>query len=234
MKIFTVATEPNYNYKQANRFLDQLYARYKNEFKLYCYTDNTQGFSKEIETIKIPQRKNIIVERQWNKIDFFSNNFVAPGEVILVSDLDWTFRDDVTDIIDTPVASKEFLAIKRWWLLPVTRYYINGGMYKFVSGELTHVHEEFYKNPSFWQQYYIKKGFTQPPVNGEQNFVRDMVGKTHQIKFFEPFDHIGRLPRDSHHFAEYNKSYMMRSESKDFYYMDNVLNPRVRMVHSIF
>lgn len=234
MKIFTVATTPNYNYKQANRFLDQLGAHYKNNFKLYCYTDDVRGFSKEIETIEIPQRNNIIVERQWNKIDFFSNMFVTPGEVILISDLDWTFKSDVTDIIDTPVMSREFIAIKRWWLLPKTRYFINGGMYKFISGELTQVYNQFYKNPSFWQQYYIKRGFTQPPVNGEQNFVRDAVGKTHLIKFFEPFDHIGRLPKDPHHFEEYNTSYMMRSTTKDFYYMDGELNPNIRMVHSIF
>lgn len=233
MKFFTVATKPKYNSDQANRFFEQLQKYYHADFELYCYTDDTRGYHKDINVIEIPKR-DVVVERQWNKIDFFSNNFDVEGEPIIVSDLDWTFLSDVTDILDTPVHRGEFVAVRRWWYMPSdTKYTINGGMYKFIAGDVPHVYDEFYKNPAYWQQHYIKIGKTPGPVNGEQNFVKDMVDNTHKIKFFEPFDAIGRLPTDNRHFEEYNLTYMMRSSSRDFFYMDGEFNPKIRMIHSI-
>lgn len=232
MNIYTVATAPNYNYKQANRFLDQLGHFYNDKFKLFCYTDNRYGFSTEIEVVDIPARKHKI-ERQWNKIDFFNPNATVQDEPIIVSDLDWTFLSDVTDIINTPLLPNEFMGIRRWWYAPETNYTVNGGMYKFYAGELQHVYDTFYEDPLYWQQYYIRIGKVRPPVNGEQNFVKDHVDRTHTVKYFEPFDAIGRYPVDDLHLREYNMCYMARTNQKDFFFLDGEFNEKIRMVHSI-
>lgn len=232
MKIFTVATKPFYNYTQANRLLEQFDKHYDGKIEMFCYTDvPCDPFDSRIDVIEIPHRR-FDVERQWNKIDFFSNALVSPGEVILIADLDWTFLSNVTDIIDTPVQSGEFVGVNRWWFAP-KKNLLNGGMYKFISGELNHVYKNFYTSPLFWQSYFIHTGNALPPVNGEQNFVEMQVQKTHKIKWFQPFDAIGRIPKDRQRLEEYNMCYITRTENKDFFYLDDMLNNKIRMLQTI-
>lgn len=233
MNIYTVATNPKYNHWHVNRFLEQLGKYYTAPFKLFCYTDTPHNISHDVEVVDIPKRTPHI-HRQWNKIDFFGASFMPHGQPVIVADLDWTFLRDITDIIETPISSGEFIGIRRWWYKPSdTLYTINGGMYKFISGELNHIYDVFHDNPNYWQTHYVRIGKAQPPINGEQNFVKERAEKTHKIKYFEPFDEIGRYPADKSHLEEYNVCYNLRSNHHDWFFLDGEFNPRIRMVHSI-
>lgn len=215
--IYTVCTGPNYNASHGNRLLREL-KKTNLDFKLYCYSD-LDGFDSEIEVIPLIKDQD---KRQWYKIDLFKT---IPDGLAMMMDLDWTFIQDPTDILNCKVEHGQFMAPYRWWTEYTGGYKINGGLYKFYAQEQRHIYEAFYSDPDKWMSYYINKGVAQPPVNGEQNFVEDHLAG--EIVFFEPWESIGRYPLDEWHFKEYNILY-----PEEYFYIDQ-FNPKIKMVHSI-
>lgn len=229
--IYTVCTGPNYLPSHANRFLRQLKEHVSLPLQLHCYTTHGRNqFDASIEVIPIEHDDG---RRQWHKVDLFK---MAPqGEVCFISDLDWTFLGDVTDIFDQPVQPNEFVAPYRWW----TRwkgegFTINGGLYKFIGGQYTFIPDVFQANPRYWmQRYIIDLMVAHPPVNGEQNFVDEQMQKHNVcIKYFEPQYAFARYPVDPDHAVEYNQLYAERCK-KDWCWMGGEFHPDIRMVQSI-
>lgn len=229
--IYTICTGPNYNPTHVERFYTQLKEHVNLPMKLHCYTTYDRSeFGKHIEVIPIEHDDG---RRQWHKVDLF--NMMPDGDVCFISDLDWTFVGDVTDIFNAPVERNELVAPYRWW----TRYKgegftINGGLYKFIGGEFTYIPKVFHKSPRYWmQRYIIDLLIAHPPVNGEQNFMDETVRKHGGvIKYFEPRDAFGRRPKNMVHAVEYNSLYQLEF-GEDWVWMGDEFHPSIRMIQSI-
>ena len=66
----------------------------------------------------------------------------------------------------------------QWWNAKVP---INGGFYKFKSGSLKEVWDNFIKGAKFWQNHYYETGRVSAKYYGEQNYVYNQV-KENNIK----------------------------------------------------
>lgn len=228
--MYVICTGPNYTPEHVRRFERQLKDHVNIDFKIHCYTSyDRSSYDASIEVIPI---ENDDGRRQWYKMDVFR---MAPkGDVVFVSDIDWTFVGDVTDIFNQEVKSNELIAPYRWW----TRYKgkgftINGGLYKFIGGDHQYVPDTFYDRPQYWMQHYIlDRRLAHPPVNGEQNFVDETIRKNNGIlKYFEPRDAIGRMPSDHQHAVEYNELYLL-NYGHDYFHVGE-FNDRIRMIQSV-
>jgi hypothetical protein len=228
--IYVVCTGPNYNPSHVMRFERQLKEHVNIDFKVHCYTTyDASQFDKSIEVIPI---KHDDGRRQWHKIDFFK--FAPKGETVFVSDLDWTFIGDVTDIFSQEVKQNELIAPYRWWTRHKGQgFTINGGLYKFIGGDHYCIPNTFYGNSKYWMQHYIvDRQLAHPPVNGEQNFVDETLRNNKSIlKYFEPQDAFGRLPSNHEHAVEYNELYL-KHYGHEHYYIGE-FNERVRMIQSV-
>lgn len=229
--VYTVCTGPNYFPHHVNRFLEQLKTHVNLPLRLHCYTTYSGSeFDRSIEILPI---QNDDGRRQWHKVDFFK---IAPkDQVCFVSDLDWTFIGDVTDIFNIPVNKNEFIAPYRWWTrYKGTGFTINGGLYKFIGGQYTFIPEVFHSNPEYWmRRYIVDLKLAHPPVNGEQNFVDEMLQRHGvDIKYFQPAKAFGRKPVDIWHAVEYNQLYA-DAFKEDMYWLGTDINPNLRMVQSI-
>lgn len=229
--LYCVCTGPNYNPTHVERFYRQLRDHVALPIQVHCYTTyDAREFGKHIVTIPIEKDDG---RRQWHKVDFFK---MAPiGQPCFISDLDWTFVGDVTDIFDATVDADELVAPYRWWTRARGKgFTINGGLYKFVGGSFTYIPDVFHDNPSYWMRRYIYDlKIAHPPVNGEQNFMDEQV-RAHggAIKYFEPKDAFARRPSDFDHAVEYNELYQLEF-GEDWLWMGEEFNPKIRMVQSI-
>lgn len=228
--IYTVCTGPNYNPNHVKRFEQQLKDHININFKVHCYTTYDRSlYEQSIEVIPI---QNDDGRRQWHKLDIFK---MAPkGDVVFISDIDWTFVGDVTDIFNQQVNPNELIAPYRWWTRFKGRgFTINGGLYKFIGGNHQYVPDTFDERQRYWMQHYIiDRKLAHPPVNGEQNFVDETIRNNKGIlKYFEPQDAFGRSPIDHQHAVEYNELYLQHY-GHDYYHIDQY-NDRIRMIQGL-
>ena len=229
--IYVVCTGPNYTPAHANRFLGQLRDHVNLPLKLHCYTTFSRDkFDPMIEVIPIERDDG---RRQWHKVDLFR---MAPqNQTTFISDLDWTFVGDVTYIFNQPVSINELIAPYRWWTRwKGKNFTINGGLYKFIGGQFDYIPEVFHKAPKYWmQRYIIDLLVAHPPINGEQNFVDEML-QQHKgvIRYFEPEHTFARYPVDHDHAVEYNQLYAERYK-KEWCWMGGEFHPDIRMIQSI-
>lgn len=229
--IYTVCTGPNYNPTHVNRFVRLLAEHVALPLQVHCYTTYDRSlFDASVEVIPIEKDDG---RRQWHKVDLFT--FAPKGQVCFVADLDWTFVGDVTDIFNQPVEPNTLIAPYRWW----TRwkgegFTINGGLYKFIGGDHLYIPDVFHKNPRYWmQRYIIDLLIAHPPINGEQNFVDEVVRNNNgRLSYFEPRYTFGRYPVDRDHAIEYNQLYA-GSFNRDWCWMGGEFHPDIRMIHSI-
>ena len=63
---------------------------------------------------------------------------------------------------------------KQWWENTEVQT-INGGFFKYYPKDCKYIFDKFMKDIDHWQSYYIEKGVTIGPVNGDQNFVEESV-----------------------------------------------------------
>lgn len=228
--IYTVCTGPKYTPWHVERLRDQFKESYNKQVKIHAYTTfDKDQFSADIEVIPIEHQ---VAKRQWYKVDLFK---LAPeGETTFIFDLDWTFLDNITDILDQDVSTGELIAPYRWWTLGRMGYNINGGIYKFIGGDHQYLYDRFYQDPEHYMWKYIyEQKVAQPPVNGEQNFVEETLLLNNVIiKYFEPRDAIGRFPEDNSRLRYYHEAYM-KEFGHEHYYLYQDLTSNVRMLQYI-
>lgn len=227
--IFTVCTGPNYFPWHVERLYNEIKNHTTFDFKFYVYTPYPkEEFGDHITVIPIMHDRGV---RQWYKMDIFA--FAPKKETCFILDLDWTFFDDVTDILEQEVQPKELIAPYRWWTSGRKGYNINGGLYKFIGGSLNIIPDVFYQNDDYWMNKYINMGLAKPPVNGEQNCVEEICRKNKvNIKFFEPRYSIGRWRENGPALYAYNILYY-REFGFDNYLYGDLIDSRVRMLQSI-
>lgn len=221
MRFYTVCTLPHYFPEDVYRLHEQLRIYYDGDVDMFVYTDRPSSFNNTVNVIEIDHD---LCKRQWYKIDFFKPGFIDTTDPVIVTDLDWLLLDDVTEIIDMPVQTKQFAAVERWWRSPSCGLTINGGLYKFYPNTMERAYNTFYSNPQFWQTVY----FGPNKIEGEQNFVSDVVSLTHDIIHF-PGKKIGRHIDDPDALYTYNLHYQENYGAPMI--ANGAFNPQLALVH---
>ena len=138
------------------------------DFEFICISD-----TKDIEAdVILPYNHHDKIKKHWHKLKFFSPHFAyqKPGDDIIIMDIDQVITGNVDGLIGHPVNNNELLTYGVWWhSKPALN--INGGFYKFKSGSLKYVWDDFIKNPEYWQLHYYNIGDVHMKYYGEQNYV---------------------------------------------------------------
>mgnify|MGYP000190911516 CR=1 FL=1 len=222
MNILTLKVGDRYDSRYVNRLYRGLKRNSTIDFDFYCYTEDPTNLDQNIHVIPLVERDD--VQKQWYKIDFHHMPWLQGKCIIL--DIDYLVISNVDDILGWDLLPKHFGCNYRWWSILTKFCEINGGFQMFNQGDTKHLYDIFYSDPEYWQQYYIQKMHTEPPVNGEQNFV------DHHCQCDRSW-----LPQEwfaKYHLEELSKIQEMwheRVNKTDPYFMGGEFNEQIKMVH---
>jgi hypothetical protein len=224
LKICTVFFGDLYTPDYVGKLFNSIRRNSSIPFQSVCISDDPN-----VEAdIVLPYNHHSDVVKHWHKLKFFSPNFAGqqPGDEIIIMDIDQVITNNVDDLIGHPVQDNELVTYGVWWesLLDT-----NGGFYKFKSGSLKFVWDEFIKNPDFWQNYYYTRGFVHFRYYGEQNYVSDKIIKHNSVIVKTPSEWMGRYNNDYLENIELNKIYCNKFDT-DYMILDEV-NENVKAVH---
>ena len=106
---------------------------------------------------------------------------------------------------------------------------INGGFYKFKSGSLKCIWDDFVKNVEFWQLNYYRKGIVHTKYYGEQNYVNWKI-QEHKIKLtLTPEKWLCKYTDDFNKNLQLNKTYSEKFDT-DYMILDDV-HKYIKVVH---
>ena len=150
IKICTVYFEGMYTPDYVSKLYRSLKRNTSIPFEFICLSDNPNV---EADVV-LPYNKHSDIKLHWHKLKFFSSQFAnqKPGDEIIIMDIDQIITGNVDDLIGHPVSDNELVTYGIWWDSVIG---INGGFYKFKSGSLDYVWNDFVLNPEYWQMYYL-------------------------------------------------------------------------------
>jgi len=228
IRIFTVYFEGKYEPKYVTNLYRALKKYCKVPFEFVCLTDNMDVEADR----KIPIYKTGDIKLHWHKLAFFSPLFGGqnPGDDIIIMDIDQVVVSDITDMINYPVEEGELISIERWWNLgDRLAPRLNGGFYKFKSGSLKCVWDNFVRNIEYWQTHFYYEGIVHYKYYGEQNFVQHICQREGKKITLMPGEWIGKWTQDSVRNMKYNIKYG-EVFNDDYMIMDQP-NPRLKLIH---
>ena len=224
LKICTVYFKGFYTPDYVSKLYRSLKRNTTVPFEFICLSD-----TKDVEAdVILPYNHNSDIKKHWHKLKFFSPQFGGqkPGDEIIVMDIDQVITNNVDDLLNHPVEDNELVTYGQWW---DNKLRLNGGFYKFKSGSLKSIWDDFSLNPHFWQLNYYHKGIVHHKYYGEQNYVNWKV-QTHNIKLtLTPREWLGRHSDNTMDNVELNKIYSKKFNT-DYMILDDV-NEKIKVVH---
>ena len=168
------------------------------------------------------------VKKHWHKLKFFSPHFgyQDPGDDIIIMDIDQVITGNVDDLIGHPVEDGELVTYGIWWK---SLLHTNGGFYKFKSGSLKFVWDDFIENPEYWQNHYYINGDVHFKYYGEQNYVNWKTQEYKATVTKTPEHWIGKYHSDTIDNIVLNKIYCKKFDT-DYMILDEV-NESIKVVH---
>lgn len=223
LKICTVYFDGFYTPDYVSKLYRSLKRNSTIPFEFLCISDT------DVEAdIVLPYNHHSNIKKHWHKLKFFSPQFgyQQPGDDIIIMDIDQVIVNNVDDLLGYPVHEKELISYGQWW---DNKLKLNGGFYKFKSGSLKNIWDDFALNPEFWQLNYYNKGIVHKKYYGEQNYVNNKV-KEHNIKLtLTPQQWLCKYTDDFKQNLELNKIYSKKFNT-DYMILDDV-NKYVKVVH---
>ncbi len=193
-------------------------------FEFVCLSDT------DVEAdVVLPYNHYDKIKKHWHKLKFFSPNFAyqKPEDDIIVMDIDQVITGNVDDLLGYPVQDNELITYGVWW---ENKLGINGGFYKFKSGSLKFVWDDFAKNPEYWQLHYYNTGEVHKKYYGEQNYVKWKTIE-HKAKLTTtPPQWIAKYTDDYKDNLQLNKMYMKKFNT-DFMILDKEVNNKIKVIH---
>ena len=165
LKICTVYHKGFYTPDYVSKLYRSLKRNSTIPFEFVCISDT------DVEAdVVLPYNPHDKIKKHWHKLKFFSPHFAYqnPGDDIIVMDIDQVITGNVDELIGYPVQDNELVTYGVWW---TSKLKTNGGFYKFKSGSLKHIWDDFAENPDYWQLYYYNNGDVNFKYYGEQNYV---------------------------------------------------------------
>lgn len=233
IKICTVYFEGLYKPEYVSKLYRSLKRNSTVPFEFICISDN-----KNIEAdVILPYNHLGEVKRHWHKLKFFSPQFAyqQPGDDIIIMDIDQVIVNNVDDILKWEVKENELVTYENWWnskpnpFAAVNPLPINGGFYKFKSGSLKFIWDEFSLNPEYWQLHYYNKGDVHYKYYGEQNYVNWKLEEHNCVINKLPAQWIGKYADTNRENIVLNKMYSTKFNT-DFMILDDV-NDNIKIVH---
>jgi len=231
VKICTVYYSDKYNADYVSKLYDSIRRNCSIPFQSVCLSDDPN-----VEAdIVLPYNPHGDVKKHWHKLKFFSPYFgyQSPGDDIIIMDIDQVITGNVDDLIGHYVQENELVTYGIWWnrqtiQMATNALQTNGGFYKFKSGSLSYVWDDFIENPEYWQMHYYNERVVHFPYYGEQNYVNWRAWEN-KIKIIPtPEEWIGKCDMDMAENTVNNKLYF--EEFGDFMFMDKV-NPNIKVMH---
>jgi|TARA_Y100000031_G_scaffold82171_1_gene90560 hypothetical protein len=228
IKICCVYFEGKYTPNYVEKLYNSLKRNCTLPFEFICYSDNPNVKA----DVVIPLPKYSEIKYHWHKLTFFSPLFAyqKPGDEIIIMDIDQVIVNNIDDMIGWPVSNNELVSYNRWWgSTPTHGLKINGGFYKFKSGECKIIWDEFIISPEEWQLEWYKKGVVHYKYFGEQNFVNWMCDKNKIKLTLMPPQWICKLNNNEKEDLKTNMSYMEKF-NKDYMILDKP-NTDLKIIH---
>ena len=169
------------------------------------------------------------IKLHWHKLKFFSPQFAYqnPDDDIIIMDIDQVITNNVDDLIGHKVNENELVTYDSWWSKDLK---INGGFYKFKSGSLKFVWDEFALNPEYWQLHFYNEGTVHKKYYGEQNYVKWKILE-HKAKLSKtPSQWIAKYTDDFAENLKLNQMYMQKFNT-DFMILDKEVNEKLKVIH---
>jgi len=190
LKICTVYFEGFYTPDYVSKLYRSLKRNSTIPFEFVCLSDT------DVEAdVVLPFNHHSHIKRHWHKLKYFSPQFAnqQPGDDIIIMDIDQVIIGNVDDLLGFPVQENELISYTPWW---DNKLKLQGGFYKFKSGSLKSIWDDFSLNPEYWQLHYYNKGDVHFKYYGEQNYV-DWKVQEHNIKLTGmPKEWLGKLTKD--------------------------------------
>ena len=223
LKICTVYFKGFYTPDYVSKLYRSLKRNSTVPFEFICLSDT------DVEAdLVLPYNHHSSIKKHWHKLKFFSPQFGGqkPGDDIIIMDIDQVITNNVDDLLNHPVDDNELVTYGQWW---DNKLKLNGGFYKFKSGSLKSIWEDFSLNPHFWQLHYYNTGVVHHKYYGEQNYVNWKL-EHHNIKLtLTPREWLGRHTDNTMDNVELNKIYSKKFDT-DYMILDDV-NEKIKVVH---
>ena len=232
IKICTLYFEGKYTPDYVEKLHNGLKKYCSLPFEFICYSDNPNVKA----DVVIPLKPHSDIKKHWYKLSYFSPLFAnqKPNDDIIIMDIDQIIVNNIDDIIDYPVGKNELVSYNKWW---GGKPKLNGGFYKFKSGELKNFWSDFIKCPEVWQLNWYKTGVVHYKYYGEQNFV-DWMCEKHNVKLtLMPSEWICKLTNNKkedkenqlQYIKKFNKDYMVLDKPHDDIKIIHFANPNANI-----
>ena len=224
LKICTVFFEGLYHPNAVSNLYRSLKENSSVPFEFICLAD--RGVDADVV---LPYNKHSNIKLHWHKLKFFSRQFAyqKPGDDIIIMDIDQKIVGNVDDLLAHPVSENELVTYGQWW---ENKLGINGGFYKFKSGSLKFVWDDFALNPEYWQLHFYDNGTVHYKYYGEQNYVKLKVLE-HKAKLTKtPSEWIAKYTDDYTENLKLNQMYMQKFDT-DYMILDNQVNEKLKVIH---
>ena len=224
LKICTVFFEGKYHPNSVSQLYRSLKENSSVPFEFICLAD--RGVDADVV---LPYNKHSNIKLHWHKLKFFSPQFAyqKPGDDIIIMDIDQKIVGNVDDLLGHPVSENELVTYGQWW---ENKLGINGGFYKFKSGSLKFVWDDFALNPEYWQLHFYDNGTVHYKYYGEQNYVKLKVLE-HKAKLTKtPSEWIAKYTDDYTENLKLNQMYMQKFDT-DYMILDNQVNEKLKVIH---
>jgi hypothetical protein len=194
-------------------------------FEFICLSDTN-----DIEAdVILPYNHYSNIKKHWHKLKFFSPQFGGqqPGDEIIVMDIDQVITNNVDDLIGFPVKENELVSYGQWW---DNKLKLNGGFYKFKSGSLKKIWDDFSLNPTYWQMHYYNNGDVHYKYYGEQNYVNWKVQENNIKLTTTPKEWLVKYTDNLKSNIELNKIYTKKFDT-DYMIMGDEVNEKIKVIH---
>tara|TARA_B100000287_G_scaffold315797_1_gene299345 strand:+ start:4970 stop:6028 length:1059 start_codon:yes stop_codon:yes gene_type:complete len=228
IKICTLYFEGKYTPDYVEKLYNSLKRNCTIPFEFICYSDNPNVKA----DVVIPLVKHSDIKLHWYKLSYFSPLFANqnPNDEIIIMDIDQIIVGNVDDMIGYPVGDNELVSYNKWWGgKPTYNLKLNGGFYKFKSGHLKKIWDDFILAPEDWQLDWYNRGVVHYKYYGEQNYVNHKC-KEHNIKLtLMPAEWVCKLTNNEKEDIENQLKYMKKF-NKDYMILDKPIDD-LKVVH---
>tara|TARA_B100000282_G_scaffold278499_1_gene238150 strand:- start:724 stop:1467 length:744 start_codon:yes stop_codon:yes gene_type:complete len=225
INILTLKVDTKYSVNYVNRLYLSMKRNSTVPFKFYCYTEDPKGIHDDINIVPIKNPHKF--KLQWHKIEFHKTGFadIPIGEKCLILDIDWIIINNIDEILSYKLPKNKLGCFERWWSNRRNFCKLNGGFQMYHMGDTNEIYITFMQQPEFWQEYFIKKGEAEGPVNGEQNF----INASRVEKCWLPMEWFAK-----HWDVEYNKiqkNWQNLVNPTEPYFISGMFADSIKMVH---
>ena len=223
IKICTVFFEGKYSPDYVSKFYDSLKRNTTVPFEFVCLSDTDVKAD-----LVLPYNKHSNIKLHWHKLKFFSPQFAyqQPNDDIIIMDIDQVIVNNVDELLKFPVQYNELISYGQWW---DNKLKLNGGFYKFKSGDFDYIWNDFSLNPEYWQTHYYENGDVHYKYYGEQNYVDWKLFEKNITITKVPGEWLGKYTDNKKDMIEMNKLYS-KLFNTDYMILDNV-NEKIKIVH---